>query len=301
MDQWHDRQMGQETAADYRKRINAVMHHVQAHLDRSWSLEELAAMAGFSPYHFHRIFRAMAGETLGSYVRRLRLERAARQLRSSSQSITEIALTAGYATPAAFSKAFKQHFAVTPSTIRQEHLIVSPVRHRAPVMTLRRRCAMQPQIRELPAQTIYYVRRIGLVNGDFTQAARDGFGVLMAYLEDNGLEEQWATCLGITPDDPESVAPEHLRYDAGFIFRPGIEPKPEGEVAIQVLDAGRWAVFLHQGPYDTLWQTWNAVFRDWLPGSGMILRDVPPYEVYLDDPNYTEPANLRTEIHIPIE
>jgi AraC family transcriptional regulator len=92
-----------------------IRFHIQERLDR----ETLADVAGFSVPHFHRIFTAHVGESAISYVRRLRLERAARKLRMGAVDITEVALAAGYDTHAAFSKAFKQQFGLSPSEFRQ--------------------------------------------------------------------------------------------------------------------------------------------------------------------------------------
>ena len=71
------------------------------------SLPELADVASFSPFHFHRIFRALTGEGVAERVRRLRLERAAARLRSTSRSILEIALEAGYQAHESFTRAFE--------------------------------------------------------------------------------------------------------------------------------------------------------------------------------------------------
>jgi AraC family transcriptional regulator len=92
-----------------------IRFHIQERLDR----ETLADVAGFSVPHFHRIFTAHVGESAISYVRRLRLERAAQKLRMGAVDITEVALAAGYDTHAAFSKAFKQQFGLSPSEFRQ--------------------------------------------------------------------------------------------------------------------------------------------------------------------------------------
>jgi AraC family transcriptional regulator len=92
-----------------------IHDHIQEPLDR----ETLAAVAGFSIPHFHRVFTAQVGESAASYIRRLRLERAGRKLRMGAVDITELALAAGYDSHAAFSKAFKQQFGVSPSEFRQ--------------------------------------------------------------------------------------------------------------------------------------------------------------------------------------
>ena len=104
---------------DYDERIHHVQKYVREHTDEELNREVLAAVAGFSVPHFHRIFTAHVGENIASYVRRVRLERAGRKLRMGAVDITEVALAAGYDTHAAFSKAFKQHFGLSPSEFRQ--------------------------------------------------------------------------------------------------------------------------------------------------------------------------------------
>lgn len=104
---------------DYYERIQDVQKYVREHTDEALNREMLAAVAGFSVPHFHRIFTAHVGENIASYVRRVRLERAGRKLRMGAVDITEVALAAGYDTHAAFSKAFKQHFGLSPSEFRQ--------------------------------------------------------------------------------------------------------------------------------------------------------------------------------------
>ena len=104
---------------DYDERIHDVQKYVREHTDEELNREVLAAVAGFSVPHFHRIFTAHVGENIASYVRRVRLERAGRKLRMGAVDITEVALAAGYDTHAAFSKAFKQHFGLSPSEFLQ--------------------------------------------------------------------------------------------------------------------------------------------------------------------------------------
>ena len=99
--------------------IENVKRYIHEHLHEPLDRETLAAMAGFSIPHFHRVFTAQVGESAAAYVRRLRLERAGRKLRMGAVDITEVALAAGYDSHAAFSKAFKQQFGLSPSEFRQ--------------------------------------------------------------------------------------------------------------------------------------------------------------------------------------
>jgi len=99
--------------------IEDVMRYIREHLSEPLDRETLADVAGFSVPHFHRVFTAHVGESAISYIRRVRLERAGRKLRMGAVDITEVALAAGYDSHAAFSKAFKQQYGLSPSEFRQ--------------------------------------------------------------------------------------------------------------------------------------------------------------------------------------
>src|SRR5271163_1503430 len=109
----------QTTWNDYKERILRVLTHVQEHLDEALDLEELARVACFSSFHFHRVFAAMTGETLADHVRRLRLERAAMELRSGAKQVVQVALDAGYKAHEAFTLAVKTAYGVSPAAFRR--------------------------------------------------------------------------------------------------------------------------------------------------------------------------------------
>ena len=111
--------METQSLQEYSDCIEEVMRYIRTHINEPLDRETLASIAGFSIPHFHRVFRAQVGESAAGYVRRLRLERAGRKLRMGAVDITEVALAAGYDSHAAFSKAFKQQFGVSPSEFRQ--------------------------------------------------------------------------------------------------------------------------------------------------------------------------------------
>ena len=108
-----------QSLLEYSECIEDVKRYIRAHIQEPLDRETLASVAGFSIPHFHRVFTAHVGESAISYVRRLRLERAGRKLRMGAVDITEVALAAGYDSHAAFSKAFKQQFGLSPSEFRQ--------------------------------------------------------------------------------------------------------------------------------------------------------------------------------------
>jgi AraC family transcriptional regulator len=108
-----------QSIQDYIECIETVQQYIREHLDEPLNREVLATVANFSVPHLHRIFTGCVGENIASYVRRMRLERAGRKLRIGAINITEVALAAGYQTHAAFGKAFKQQYGLSPSEFRQ--------------------------------------------------------------------------------------------------------------------------------------------------------------------------------------
>ncbi len=284
-----------ETVKDYQERMNKVLRYIQEHLDDALTLPELAGVACFSPWHFHRLFQAIVGEPVGQYVRRLRLERAAQQLSFTTEPVTGIALAAGYETPSAFNKAFLQLFRQSPTRFRkarQAVFLTNPVRVR---INPNQEEAMQPRIVDRKPTQVIYVRR----TGPYAQAAGAAWQEVCQFAFPRQLVQQDAEMIGISYDDPEVTAADKLRYEACISVAQAV--KPEGAVGVQTIAGGKYAVFLHQGPYDQLSETYRGIFGQWLPASGTALRDSPCLEIYLNDPQRTKPENLKTDICIPIQ
>ncbi|KPK78515.1 MAG: hypothetical protein AMS25_14940 [Gemmatimonas sp. SM23_52] len=104
---------------EYTARINRVIDYIDAHIDQDLSLQTLARVASFSPYHFHRIFGALMGETLSHFIQRLRIERAATMLiHNPKKSITQVAFDCGFSGSAAFARAFREAFGMSASQWR---------------------------------------------------------------------------------------------------------------------------------------------------------------------------------------
>ena len=284
------------TREDYRERVNRVIFHVEARLGESMTLEELARVASFSPFHFHRIFAAFTGESLAAFIRRLRLERAAQQLLHHGAPVTDIALGAGYETPSAFTRAFAALFGVSPTEYRKrrEPAPLQGARPLAPA-TEQEIPTMTPQIRTIEPIPVLFVRR----TGPYYTAAADAFEALCGFAGPRGLLGPAARMIGISHDDPHVTEESKFRYDACMTFDSDV--KEEGEVGRKSIPGGRYAVFLHEGAYEGLQAAYDGIFGSWLPASGERLRDEPSFEVYLNSPDQVKPEDLRTEIWLPLQ
>jgi AraC family transcriptional regulator len=273
--------------------------YIQRHLDEELGLDELASAAAFSRYHFHRIFKALAGESLHDYVRRLRLERAALKLKRADGPIIDIALGAGFETHESFTRAFKDMFKAHPSEYRAAHQAApdSPSgTHWDDVSGYRPPNYGEPlpvEVKTLPPFKIVFLRHVG----PYSQVGAT-WGRLMSWAGRRGLLGPQVRMLGIVHDDPEVTPGDKVRYDAAVVVSRPVEP--EGEFGVTEIPDGEYAVFTHRGPYESLGETYKRFFGDWLPKNGREVRDAEMFEEYLNSPMNTKPENLVTSIHVPM-
>lgn len=279
----------------HNQRLRKVLKQIEANPGDKLGIGKLAAIACYSEYHFHRIFRSFTGESVYAYRKRLLLERAVNHLLYTQKSITEIAFDAGYEHQTSFNKAFIKHFACAPSEVRQ--------RGRARLdcylphcLNLTEEITMTPEIRTLAPIPILSLRK----TGSYKQAAAEAWGGLMKFAYGNKLMHGETRMFGISHDDPRVTQSDKIRYDACISHDAGT--MPEGDISAQEISAGKYAVFLHKGAYENFPQTYAAIFNQWLPESGYQLRDDPCFEEYFNrDPRKTKAENLTTEIFIPLQ
>jgi AraC family transcriptional regulator len=282
-----------------------VLVHVQGHLDEELSLEALARIANCSPYHFHRMFRGMVGEGVKEHVRRLRLERAAQRLRFTGQSIVRIALDAGYETHESFTRAFQSLFDEAPSEFRKSHRVVAhgPSAagiHYAGTGTLdgfrpvRQEPPLTVRVEAIAPLRVIFKRHVGAY-----EEVGPVWGQLAFWAGRRRLIGPTTVFLGIVHDDPDVTAPHRMRYDAAITV--GENVAAEGDIGIQVIDASRYAIVRHNGPYETIAATYARLCGEWLTQSGKELRSAPALEKYLNSPRDVSPDQLMTDIYLPLE
>lgn len=150
----------------------------------------------------------------------------------------------------------------------------------------------------------------GMIDRTFVRAAQRAWTELMPAVAAAGLVDQVRSHLGLVPDDPRGSSDAGCRYLAGVLFghdlatQQGTCLQPQvpltGSLAWTPIAAGRYAVFMHVGPHDTLFRSWDAIANEWLPSSGLARRDAPSLELSLNLSEQVAPLQLRTEIWIPV-
>ena len=278
-------------AEQYQRQLDAVTDYIYAHLDDDLSLDRLADVSGFSPYHWHRIYRAVRGETAAQTVRRLRLERAATMLAQNAWPLERIARRAGFTSADAFSRAFQRAYDRTPGRFRSD-------RAGGPNGTGgSRRPAVIP---DAESPTPYPVRveersEYRLAVAEHRGAYMDIGWAFARVVDRMGLRKPR---VAIYEDDPGIVPEAALRAVAGVVVGPEAEV-PE-DLETRVVPAGRYAVMRYTGPYASMHAAYLWLYGQWLPASGWEPRDHPVIEEYLTDPATTPPAQAVTDILLPL-
>jgi AraC family transcriptional regulator len=278
-----------EGTSDYARRVNRAIDYIVKNLSNSLSLAEIAHVAHFSPFHFHRIFKAATGETLHQFVKRLRLASAIQMLtpqpykRQAMPLLTQIALACGFSSLSEFSHSFKQRYGASPrrfdiAALRNTHqaeferfmaAITSPTR--APY-----REDFVVQLRDLPARSLAYIRvfnpyREGLVKKAYQQ--------LYAKVPQSARNDaQW---LGYMWDEPETVGLANCRYDAAVVVEDLSDVTGLSEFQ---LPAMRVAEIVIKGDLALEARAIEWLYQSWLPQSGYVPADHPAMEAWIGEP-----------------
>lgn len=316
--------------AEYIARINRVLDYIDNHLDRELSLTSLAEVACFSPFHFHRIFRAMMGEPLNVFIKRLRLERAAAQLCNlPDKPITDIALDTGFSGSAAFARAFRDFFGMSASQWRETKteadskigktdsnvgLILGNRRQAASTasvyveattpfqqwrLKMSEKLEAKVVVKSLPLRHVAYVRHVGPYKGDEALFG-ELFGRLMKWAMPRGiLQQPNLECLVIYHDDPNVTEETKLRTSVCFTVPPDTEVS--GEIGKMTIPAADYAMAHFEIATDQFEDAWNAVCGEWLPESGYQPADGPTYELCLNNPDEHPEHKHIVEICIPVK
>ena len=294
------------TRTDYLDRIRRVLRFVQQNMDEPLDPERLASVANLSVFHFHRIFSGLVGESLSEHVRRLRLERAAGELRRTERSVLDIALRAGYEAHEPFTRAFRDRFGMPPSAYRKvdEPLAFPPALcavHFGSDVAVSRFVPLQEdsnmidvRIEKLPQR-----RLLALAHTGAYETIGHSFEKVVGAAAMAGLLGSDVTTVGIYYDNPEVTPEEHLRSHEGVVVQPGTRTAVDGFELLD-LDAGEFAIGVHRGPYRTLPDSYQWLFGQWLPSSGREPAHVPVQEVYVNDARSTPEDQLITHICVPL-
>ena len=314
---------------EYTSRINRVIDYIEENINEDLYLESLAEVAGFSPFHFHRIFRAMVGETLNQFIQRIRIEKAAAQLvRNPKKSITEIAFDCGFSSSAAFARTFKENFHMSAREWRSQGCLQNrkigkmDSKESQPVgkigkdfdvflhytdnqkqiwrIKMKDKAQIQTdiEVKDMPELVVAYIRHIGPYKGDSELFGRL-FKKLMRWAGPRGLLRFPETrMMTLYYDDLEITDEDKLRMDVCITVPE--DTVVDGEIGKATVRAGKYAVAHFELRADEYEDAWNAVFGSWLPQSGYQPDDGPCYELYCNNPDEHPEGKHIVDICVPV-
>ncbi|HSL30070.1 MAG TPA: helix-turn-helix domain-containing protein [Anaerolineales bacterium] len=303
------------TNEKYEQAILSTLLYVQSHLESHLTLETLAGRAGFSPYHFHRIFRDAIGEPIKEYIRRLRMDRAAYRLKISEETILRIAVDAGFRTHESFTRAFQRQFGIPPNEFRRNFLQASRARKKQlpprymtefhlegePDLLANGSTSSQVRLEQVRPIIVAFVRHVG----PYDRLLDPGSPMSLLWQElfdwgnANRLINADSLLIGIPQDDPSITPPEKQRFDV-CVQIPEFR-NPSGHIGCQTIAAGTFGVGRHYGPFDDLADTYMHVYDTLITTGKCRLRTQAPFEVYSYS---TVKGDIRihfTDVYLPVE
>ncbi len=319
--------------SEYLSRINRVMDYIESRLGETHTLEELASVANFSRFHFHRIFTAMTGETPFQFLTRLRIEKSANLLvNNPAITISEVAFQCGFSSLALFSRTFRQTFDASPSAWRHSGcssgngLKKSVSNQRKTnsnlgqtlsndrksgtdssmyfcreTKTFKWRTTMKlnksMEVKQLPKMTVAYLRHTGPYQGNeklFQNLTEE----LCRWAGPRGLLAQPdMKLLVVYHDDPKVTEQDKLRLSMCLTV-PG-QTKVDGKIGKMEIAAGTYAVGRFEVNSQEFGEAWDWLYGTWLPQSGYQPDDGPCFEVYPEEPK--EGEKIKVDICVPVK
>ncbi|PJI08082.1 MULTISPECIES: AraC family transcriptional regulator [Clostridium] len=301
-----------ESKKEYLRRIYKVQDYLEAHLHDSISLEELSNVAGFSKFHFHRIFKAIVNESLSQYVNRLKLEKSTQMLiHRKDMTVTDIAYHFGFTDSAVFSRSFKNHFDISPTCYRNHYsknckdlYKISKYNEYVPKIECKNKHTLgevSTEILMLSSIHVAYVRHMGSYKNlaiNFSKLLEK----LYKYAAKQKLIEAGRTkFLAIYHDNPEFTEADKLRTSICIIIPDDVLVEENSDVGSMILSSGKYVVGHFNIFQDEFSDAWDFMYGEWLTNSGFKPRDSFPFEVYLNDPNTNPEHKILVDIYLPIE
>ena len=304
-------EIDKQIQADYKNRINRVFEFIDQNLESDLSLNKISEIAFFSPFHFHRVFKFITGETLNGYITRRRIEKSASDLLHKNITATEIAHKYGFSDNSSYSRTFKKYFGVSPTEFKKQN----PNRHSkirqleskngqeypdyekyiCIIDNLKKWTDMNAKIevKETPELNLAGVTHVG-VNG-----IENAFEKLTKWAIPKGLLKNPEAKMGrVFFDSFKFTSPDKVRMS---IFLVTNEPfETEGEINKLTISKGKCIIGRFEITPMEFEKSWTSLFI-WMNEKGYKKGNENPYEIYHNDYREHPENKFIVDLYIPIE
>ncbi|WP_432664281.1 AraC family transcriptional regulator [Wukongibacter baidiensis] len=299
-----------ESRQIYISKINKVQDYIEKHLDEELNVGQLAEIAAFSSFHFQRIYRQITGESLYSYIKRLRLEKATfLLLGNKKKSIQDIALSLGFSNQASFAKAFKEKYGVSASKFRlfnesgnmetidcinQKDVSTNGKVYDSKISYTR---PIELSVKSVEETKVVYIRHVGPYKGD-SNLFEGLFSKLYSYVSSKNYIRNDSKWFAVYHDFGDLTVEEQLRVSVCMSIQEDV--KTDGEFGSMILEGGKYAIGRFLLKSDEYQLAWNYMLSKWLPESGYAPDDRMFFEYYPPQECIENKEEKVVEIFIPI-
>ncbi|RKE80887.1 AraC family transcriptional regulator [Chryseobacterium sp. AG363] len=245
--------------------IYRVINFMEKNYDQPVSVKELEDISHYSYRNIQRIFKYSCGETIGAFQQRLKVENAYKRILYTQENLTSIAIEVGFANIASFSKAFKQHFGISPKAAKQskEQLLCGDA-----IIPVISEVLLEPEIVYLKPVQVYYQSMNTYYNNEEIE-------VLWEKFKENDFPDSGIEYFGVIADEPLIKTEINCRYDACSSVQSGNKKLPS-----KMIFGGKYARFTHHGSYETIDDTYTKIYSRWIFNSGLEFSHTPIIEKY---------------------
>jgi AraC family transcriptional regulator len=294
--------MRRATFEEAQERVQEAVILGFVELDRVIRVAEAADRAGYSVFHFQRLFHAMTGEPWSEFHRRLRLEQAAAMCYLGELRIFAIALKCGFENPEVFTRAFKAAFGCNPSEFQElgieNPILPSPngVHQADPDSMTAFRALREPgkpieyEFKEMPGMRLAGMRYKGPL-----QFISKAWLELHEWAKTHGIDLNKRLLVTCAEELDEDTPPEAQEAYVAIDDR--------GEPGLERFETrpGLYLTARHRGSGHLLADFWLRIYAECLPESGCMLREAPAFQIYPESLFVEDPADFVTDIYIPLE
>ena len=295
---------------DYIKRVNTILQFIDENLDSELSLETVANVGFYSPFHFHRIFKAITNETLNSYITRKRIEKTASVLlHQKNVSITELSLQYGFNSNSSFTRTFKKFYGLSPSEFRKSKSKYSKISqidskngqeksnfeeyicHSINLINWIKMNA-KIEIKEMPKLELAFITQIGHIG------LEKAYAKLIQWAAPKGLLKEDSKMATIYHDSYKITEPEKVRMSASLILNEKTEVS--GEIGLTTIEKGKFIIGHFEIGIQEFEKSWTGLFI-WMNENGYKKADRNPFEIYHNNFNEHPEKTCIVDFFIPIE
>lgn len=292
--------MNNSIKSRYQDRIDGVIQYIYRELaaptDGGLNLAQLSEIAGFSKYHFHRIFAAVVGININQFIQRLRLKKASYQLAFHPEiKVVDIAFDAGFENHESFSRAFKKTYSQTPSQFRQQpnwqHW-----NEQHQYQLSKEYYTVEVNISQFPTTLV-----AALAHHGSPKQLNQTVAQFIAWRKASG-ESPLATTdtFGLAYNDPATTPASEFRFDVCSTVAQPVKENPQG-VVTQTIPGGRCAQITHHGSHDLMDEKIRYLYNRWVLENDEELRNYPCFFKYRNLFPQVSEHELITDIYLPLE